>query len=388
MRVHAGYELTDKDHEEIRLLHERFGVDPPSGYEGRILGLAERFDQLQPLPLAIRDIFGSEDSDIIGAALALFCQERLGARPARILFLAVSVGVVCGVLLEDGRHVVIKAHQRRSSLRYLTAVQSAQRSLAAAGVPAPEPLTPPTPLGRSLGTAETLLSKGVWADPHAPSVGAAMASALVRLAAAGRSLTHLGGLGAGPMETAPGALWPTPHDPRFDFSLDVDGAAWIDRLAREARDLQRPHLTEDPVVGHTDWRVQNMRFDDHGQVCAVYDWDSLRILPEPMLAGKQAANFTADWSRELDRQYPTIQEALDFMRAYEAARETPFDDRQWRVARASLVYALAHISRCEHSDEVIGVGGGSPRRDNGEAFPPDSARALLETHGKPLLADG
>ena len=33
MRVHAGYELERKDHEEIRILHERFGVAPPPGYE-------------------------------------------------------------------------------------------------------------------------------------------------------------------------------------------------------------------------------------------------------------------------------------------------------------------------------------------------------------------
>ncbi len=29
MRAHAGYELTERDREEIRLLHERFGGDPP-----------------------------------------------------------------------------------------------------------------------------------------------------------------------------------------------------------------------------------------------------------------------------------------------------------------------------------------------------------------------
>lgn len=33
MRVHAGYELEAKDHEEIRILHERFGVATPPGYE-------------------------------------------------------------------------------------------------------------------------------------------------------------------------------------------------------------------------------------------------------------------------------------------------------------------------------------------------------------------
>jgi lincosamide nucleotidyltransferase A/C/D/E len=33
MTVHAGYEFAQKDHDEVRLLHERFGVDPPRGYK-------------------------------------------------------------------------------------------------------------------------------------------------------------------------------------------------------------------------------------------------------------------------------------------------------------------------------------------------------------------
>ena len=32
MLVHSGYELSQKDHDEIRALHDRFGVDPPPGY--------------------------------------------------------------------------------------------------------------------------------------------------------------------------------------------------------------------------------------------------------------------------------------------------------------------------------------------------------------------
>jgi len=33
MLVHSGYELSAKDHEEIRVLQERFGVEPPPGYQ-------------------------------------------------------------------------------------------------------------------------------------------------------------------------------------------------------------------------------------------------------------------------------------------------------------------------------------------------------------------
>jgi lincosamide nucleotidyltransferase A/C/D/E len=32
MIVHSGYELSQKDHDEIRALHDRFGVDAPRGY--------------------------------------------------------------------------------------------------------------------------------------------------------------------------------------------------------------------------------------------------------------------------------------------------------------------------------------------------------------------
>jgi len=33
MRVHSGYEFSAKDHDEVRDLQERFGVDPPEGYK-------------------------------------------------------------------------------------------------------------------------------------------------------------------------------------------------------------------------------------------------------------------------------------------------------------------------------------------------------------------
>jgi lincosamide nucleotidyltransferase A/C/D/E len=38
--VHAGYELTDKDYRELRLLHERFGGPPPLAVRDRALGSA------------------------------------------------------------------------------------------------------------------------------------------------------------------------------------------------------------------------------------------------------------------------------------------------------------------------------------------------------------
>jgi lincosamide nucleotidyltransferase A/C/D/E len=40
--VHDGYELEDKDYRELRLLHERFGVELPEKLASRALGTRER----------------------------------------------------------------------------------------------------------------------------------------------------------------------------------------------------------------------------------------------------------------------------------------------------------------------------------------------------------
>jgi lincosamide nucleotidyltransferase A/C/D/E len=37
VRVHAGYELTDKDYRELWLLRERFGVEPPDSIREQVL---------------------------------------------------------------------------------------------------------------------------------------------------------------------------------------------------------------------------------------------------------------------------------------------------------------------------------------------------------------
>jgi hypothetical protein len=337
------------------------------------------------MPQVVSVIFPQVDSVQVAVALDAYCREQFGAAVDRSLFVAVSVGAVFGLELSDARRVVVKAHRPGVTPTHLMAVQTAQRHLSTSGVPAPEPLAGPTPLGMGLGTAETLLAGGQWADPHTGAIRAAMAGALARFAAAGRSLVQITELRSGLTESPADTLWPTPHDPRFDFGADEEGAGWIDRIAQHARDVQHASRSLDLVVGHTDWRVQNLRFDDRGQVCAVFDWDSLRVLPEPVLVGEQAANFTTDWSRQVDRQYPTIEEALAFIAEFEVARGTPFDDRQLRVARAGLAYALAYIARCEHSDDCTGFGGRALRVLS-DAFPADSARTLLAAHGHSLLS--
>jgi hypothetical protein len=216
-------------------------------------------------------------------------------------------------------------------------------------------------------TAETALDRGVPEDALDPVIRRGMSASLAELVDLCRSL---GGLEELAWTADPGdGLWGTPHDERFDFDATSAGAEWIDDLAREAR----PRMDSGPVVvGHTDWRAENMRFED-GRVSAVYDWESLRRLPEPVLVGGAAHYFPSDFRVQGRRQIPTLVEALAFVADYEEARGPAFTTDERRAVRAALVDAMAYTARCEHSDAA-----------RVEA-PEGSARAFLRAHGAELL---
>jgi hypothetical protein len=302
-----------------------------------------------------------------------------------------SVGSVHGVRLDDGRRVVVKIHPLRASVGYLEAMQTAQRRLAAAGFPAPSPLAPPTALGHGIAIAETLLDRGETPDGHDPAQRRAMAAGLAELVALARPLTALEALRESIMAVAPGALWPRPHDDRFDFDATADGAEWVDRIAIAARAIRDREPAGAEVVGHTDWRAQHLRFAD-GRLTAVHDWDSLAILPEPALVGSVAHAFPADWAAAEPPRGPACEDALAFIADYEAAREGgPFSEREREVARAALVWTMAYTARCEHSDERTDMGRHAPApwSETGPAgVPAGGARAFLAAHAAELLGTG
>jgi hypothetical protein len=347
--------------------------------------IAERFAAWGDLPHVVRDVFPDPTPDAIAAALDAYCRRALGAPIDATEFTAAGVGSVHGLRLADGRRVVVKVHPRRSSPGHLEAMQAVQRELAAAGFPAPEPLAAAEPLGHGIAVTETLLDSGGRADAHDPAIRRAMATALARLVALCRPLTGLSGLREHLMAIRPGELWPVPHDGRFDFEATAAGAEWIDRIAARAR-RARDREVGDVVVGHTDWRVENMRFAG-GAVSAVYDWDSLAIQREPVLAGGVAHLFTSDFTAGPEWiQLPTLGEALAFVADYEAARGEPFGADERAVARAVLLYAMAYTARCEHSDALTDFGARPPRPPAAVLGPaPDSARAFIVEHADALL---
>lgn len=173
---------------------------------------------------------------------------------------------------------------------------------------------------------------------------------------------------------------------RFDFAATTAGAEWLDEIAARARRVRDRHAG-DVVVGHTDWRVENMRFAPDGSVTAVYDWDSLAVQREPALVGGVAHLFTSDFRVPDRAQVPTLDETLAFIADYEAARGAPFGGEEQAAARAALVYAMAYTARCEHSDLLTEAGSAPARPERAaEPVPPGSARAFVAAHAEALLA--
>ncbi|HXW35813.1 MAG TPA: hypothetical protein VEJ87_14645, partial [Acidimicrobiales bacterium] len=128
---------------------------------------------------------------------------------------------------------------------------------------------------------------------------------------------------------------------------------WIDELAASARHRLAPSFGPD-VVGHFDWRVQNLGFERH-RLTAIYDWDSLALAPEPVVVGNSAAQFSADWASTDPDPVPSLPEMQAFVEDYERARGAAFDAAELEVVDAANLFICAYGARCQHSDLAKGL---------------------------------
>jgi hypothetical protein len=348
--------------------------------------IADRLAEWGYVPHTLPEVFPEPTPAAIGVLVGEWCGRILGTEPADAEFFSASVGSVYGLRLGDGRRVVVKVHPPRASPRYLESMQTVQRWLAEAGFPAPVPLATPAPLARGTAVAEALLDEGGSADAHDPAVRRALATSLARLVALCRPMTALTALRENIMATPGEELWPTPHDGRFNFAATTAGAEWLDEIAAYARRVRDRDVGE-LVVGHTDWRVENMRLRSDGSVSAVYDWDSIAVQREPVLVGGVAHLFTSDYRVSNRAQVPTLAEATAFIAEYETSRGKRFSGEEHATARAALVYAMAYTARCEHSDLLTDMGNAPARPERAtQPIPPGSARAFVATHTEFLLS--
>jgi Phosphotransferase enzyme family len=315
-----------------------------------------------------RRALGTSDLELAAKRLEECCTRTL-APVAECLFYRSNVGLVAGLVLDDGRRVVAKVHRPNQTRTRLGTVQRVQGHLADHGYPCPRPVGM-AHCEHAFVTFEELRADGGYRQGHEPSVRRAMAESLaeqIRLAA---EVPEVLALSREPLR-GQRVLWRDTH-PMFDFDTTRAGAEWIDELASRALDV----LRDDPgetVVGHTDWRVEQMRFAG-GQVSVAYDWDSLVRDAETTIVGYAARAFPLAWERGGSRLWPTPEEQVAFVAEYEAARGRPFSAAERRAVAAAGVFLSAYGARCEHAVA-----------EPGEPVSPDCQRYGLAESGTALF---
>lgn len=333
--------------------------------EHAVAGLPPELSVLQA------SVFGTTEPAAVTGLVEGFCGDHLGSSVAACPFAIASVGVVLGLRLEDGRDVVVKAHQPRWSTAFLAAVVRVQRHLAARGFPCPRPLLDPAPLGRGWATVDELVPDPGPSDPGA-AARRGSAAGLARAIATAREVDGVDALEDHPQATPAESLWPEPHSPLFDFRATAAGAEAVDVLARrgaEARDAD----SSGRVVAHCDWSARNVRLDGHRLVVA-YDWDALARVPESTAVGQAAATWSATAEPD-DPGPPSPQEVAAYLADYERARGAPLPEAARRAVGGAALYTLAYTARCEHALAVRGLA--APHHTRG--------RTALERYGTAYL---
>ena len=299
-------------------------------------------------PAVERAVFGTVDPDQIASAIIGFVGGRLGP-VAEAVFYRPGVGVVTGLRLVDGSQVVVKVHRWNVTAARLAGVQTVQAHVAMRGLPAPRPLVAPESLGEGIATVEELLA-GHPVDGHDRSVRRAVAVGLHAFITAAAELGATVDVGTTVMLRPPGGpLWFEPHDVRFDFDATAAGAEWIDELATLGRRRLDDAAAVPPVVGHFDWRVENLGFD-RARIVGIYDWDSVAVAPEAVVVGNTAAQFTVDWTHGEVDPLPSVDEMRTFVDDYEQARGGPFTTYERELLDAANLFLCAYGARCQHSD--------------------------------------
>jgi hypothetical protein len=292
---------------------------------------------------AQRAILGVTSADQVRAWLGQHVSDRLGTDVESVLFTGGDIGAVFGVLLDDGREVVVKALRPGAMLNRLRAVVQAQNLLAAAGFGCARVLDGPSVTDGVVAVVEERLTCTSTGSPHDPVVRAAMASALAV------QIETLSGIdGTDLVEGRPAwadwtsGAWPTPHDPVFEFQIGVPGFEWLDETADAAAAILRGADDAGRVIGHSDWVWQNVCVRD-GVFVAGFDWDSLVYAPEPVVVGLCAGAFTQ--GSPVPSDAPTDEEVVGFLDDYERVRSFSASGR--RLAEAAATWVRCYNARCQ-----------------------------------------
>ena len=293
-------------------------------------------------------VFHTSEPEVVADQLEAFALDNLGSGVREALFYVSSAGCVAGVVLDDGRRVVIKAYQSQWGRPFLSAVRRVQERLTEARFPCPRPIFGPEPAGPALATVEELVP-----DPGMRTLRESemelSARGLAAQVALCRGLSELDLRRYHPLRATAGELYPQPHNPIFDFSLRAEDARWIDQLAEAATSAKEVDDSA-PTVVHTDWSARNVRLEE-GELVVAYDWDSLGEVTESVAVGQAAATWRST-GEATDPIAPGPDEVQAYLSAYEGAAGRRLTAEQRQSGLAAALWVLTYTARCEHALEA------------------------------------
>jgi len=141
----------------------------------------------------------------------------------------------------------------------------------------------------------------------------------------GRGIAQLGAIARSPIVV---------RAPRLTIRLrSHQRRSRVDRLARTARRRRLEQRDPNVVIGHFDWRIENLSFNG-AEIVGIYDWDSVASAPETFVVGVAAASFTADWSTRTEPDpLPSVSEMRSFVNGLRAGQRQPIRPRATRGPR-------------------------------------------------------
>lgn len=307
--------------------------------------LTEQFSNRKTVSIA-RSIFGTAAVAHISNLLNDYCQQSLFSPLLSCAFLYFSVGATFVVRLKNEQTVVLKAYGALHDFSAIAASLKIQKVLFESGFPCPAVLQLPQKIKGTVLTAQAYCDEGDRVRLPNPHIATAMATQLAQLIQQTQSYSQ---------KDLPfwmalnNKLWHQPHNVLFDFEKTKDGAEWIDAIAHQSKQILRS-ATGPLVIGHSDWTLQNMSFARRAIAC-VYDWDSLRIGLEPCFVGGAARCYRHDWRYGPPNPAISVEEARQFIHAYEQARGKAFTLSERRTLGAALVYTAAYGTRCAYAGD-------------------------------------
>lgn len=280
-------------------------------------------------------------------ALTHWCATFLGSEPAMELVRASHLSEVIGVVLADGRQVVVKI---RPPSQRLSSTTEVQRRLHAHGYPCPDVLAGPEPYGTRVATAETYVPPhDPSPDPPPPGPTAQLLAALIEAAPSPDAFSALDP--APPLvgwDHAGRRLWPWPDDLDLDMN-EHPGPEWVDEAARRIR-TRLAADTSTPVIGHIDWEAHNLDWEGTTPVL-VHDWDSLAIRSEAAIAGAAATAYPSNGTTAVSA---TIEQTAAFLDAYRRARPAQWSSQADQVAWCAGLWVITYNAK----KETLGGGAG------------------------------